>query len=79
MTDRMQQPADASEDTGFECPECHHTAYFTADRVVLSGRVGIGPDGWDWTEGGSSRWTNPMARDSGSVSPRSPPRARSPA
>ena len=53
MTDRMQQPADASEDTGFECPECHHTAYFTADRVVLSGRVGIGPVGWDWTEGGS--------------------------
>lgn len=41
----------SAKDTGFECPECHQTGHFTADMVVLHGRVGIDPDGWDWTEG----------------------------
>lgn len=53
MTGHGRQAADTAADAGFECPECHQTARFTADGVLLSGRVGIGPDGWDWTEGGS--------------------------
>ena len=37
--------------TGLECPDCHQTSHFTADRVILTGRVQIDPDGWDWTLG----------------------------
>lgn len=47
MTGHGRQAADTAADAGFECPECHQTARFTADGVLLSGRVGIGPDGWD--------------------------------
>ena len=38
-------------ETGFKCPECGNTEYFTAFAIVLTGPTLIHPDGWNWFGG----------------------------
>lgn len=35
-------------ETGFTCPRCGNTKYFTAFAVVLTGKTFIHPDGWNY-------------------------------
>jgi len=37
--------------TGFKCPKCGQTEYFTAFAVVLYGPTFIHPDGWNYFNG----------------------------
>ena len=37
--------------TGFTCPKCGNTEYFTAFAIVLYGPTLIHPDGWNWFGG----------------------------
>ena len=39
-------------ETGFKCPKCGNTKYFTAFGIVLYGSTFIHPDGWNWYDSG---------------------------